>query len=228
VTHLKQQLQQFKQAISEEGISDAERLQRDALTLRLHRAISWLDVALEQQDSDQRFINLSIAFSACYQLAPGSVAFDNTAAEQNRFGEFAKMLTSCDSEKKLFDLLWHKYSGPVKSLIKNPYVYALFWQAQRDPNLDWRSAFDASSVAALNALSRKLVPELLAIVLERLFVLRSQVFYGGATYKSQLNREQLQDAVALLEDLLPVIIHLMLENPNLDWGENIYPPISND
>jgi hypothetical protein len=91
--------------------------------------------------------------------------------------------------------------------------------------MQWQEAFEQSSVAALNALSRQQLPQLLAAVLERLFVLRSQIFYGGATFNSQLNREQMNDAVALLSSLLPEIIVIMLKNPDVDWGSNAYPPV---
>lgn len=191
----------------------------DDLALRLHRAISWIEASEKEENLDQQFVALSVALACCYQL--------DATEEAKSFNQFAYKLSDCDSGRKIFELLWEKYSGPVKALIKNPYVYDLFWQAQRDKSIEWQQAFEQSSVAALNALSRRQLPELLAAVLERLFVLRSQIFYGGATFSSQLNREQLRDAVALLASLLPVIVTIMLLNPTVDWGVNAYPPIHN-
>lgn len=192
----------------------------DALVLRLHRAISWIELSEQEESLDQQFIALSIALACCYQL--------DATEDAKSFNQFAHKLSDCDSDRKIFELLWEKYSGPVKALIKNPYVYDLFWQAQRNKNIEWQGAFEQSSVAALNALSRQQLPELLTAVLERLFVLRSQIFYGGATFNSQLNRDQLEDSATLLAELLPVIVKIMLLNPETDWGLNAYPPINDE
>ena len=128
-------------------------------------------------------------------------------------------------DNKIYHCLWHQYSGPVKALLKNPFVFAPFWVSQRAGNDDWRKAFDESSVAALNCLSRKKVPELLTIVLDRLFVLHNQVVRGGATYKSRVNREQVIDGANLLQTLVPVFVDIMLEARHQDWGELAYPVV---
>ena len=116
----------------------------------------------------------------------------------------------------------------MKALIKNPYVYSGFWQAKREDvdNEDWRVGFDQLSVSALNHLSRQNVPQLLGIVLDRLFVLRNQLIHGGATYASQVNREQVEDGTQLLASLVPIMIEIMLSTEHEDWG-NIYYPVLN-
>jgi len=68
-----------------------------------------------------------------------------------------------------------------------------------------------------------MVPELLSIVLDRLFVLRNQLLHGGATYQSAINREQVQDGVQLLGSLVPTVIQIMLDTPDEDWGDIYYP-----
>jgi hypothetical protein len=120
-------------------------------------------------------------------------------------------------------MLWHEYSGPVKALIKNPYVYAPFWAAQRGQCDDWKIQFERSSVEALNYLSRKRIAELLSLTLDRLNVLHNQVLCGGATYQSRVNREQVETGVQLLMSLLPVMLEIMLVNPDEEWGELAYP-----
>ncbi len=67
--------------------------------------------------------------------------------------------------------------------------------------------------------------ELLGLVLDRLYTVRNQLMHGGATYKSKINRSQVKDASKILEYLLPVIIDIMIENINEDWGEINYPVI---
>ena len=85
--------------------------------------------------------------------------------------------------------------------------------------------FDQSSVEALNCLSRKKVAPLFSIVLDRLYVLRNQVLQGGATYQSQVNREQVGDGVVLLSSIMPIIISIMLNSSEEDWGDIAYPVI---
>jgi len=213
-------------------LKDQLRSQRDLFNqhhnTRLHRALSWLKAASEQVEAgneDQAFINLWISFSACFYVEG-----------QTPVHGFLQQLVDMDKEKAIYDCLWHEYSGPVKALIKNPYVFDPFWQYQRsqaeqkqgDENAEnqWRAEFDQSSIEALNCLSREKVPELLAIVLDRLYVLRNQVLQGGATYQSSVNREQVQDGVKLLSSLMPIIIRIMLNANDEDWGELAYPVVS--
>ncbi|MGR6873355.1 hypothetical protein ACU6U9_13840 [Pseudomonas sp. HK3] len=196
----------------------------DTHSTRLHRALSWLNCAAHQQDDvDLQLISLWIAFNACYAVDQGG---SESLAERFAFQGFVEKLVSHDHDKKIYACLWQTYSGPVKALIKNPYVYSGFWQAKRDDvNSDgWREPFDQLSVSALNHLSRQNVPQLLSIVLDRLFVLRNQLIHGGATYASQVNREQVEDGAQLLSSLVPIMIEIMLHAESEDWG-NIYYPI---
>ena len=64
---------------------------------------------------------------------------------------------------------------------------------------------------------------LFSIVLDRLYVLRNQVLQGGATYQSRVNREQVRDGVALLSSIMPIIISIMLDTGEEDWGDIAYP-----
>lgn len=200
------------------------RARRDDFTqvhsTRLHRSLSWLKAAGEQLQADnvdQAFINLWISFSACFYIE-GEESID----------PFIEKLVALDDQQRIYTCLWSEYSGSVKALIKNPYVFAEFWQAQRlkgEQGEAWRISFDQSSVEALNCLSRKKVAPLFSIVLDRLYVLRNQVLQGGATYQSQVNREQVGDGVALLSSIMPIIISIMLNSSQEDWGKIAYPVI---
>ncbi|GAA6135857.1 HEPN domain-containing protein [Oceaniserpentilla sp. 4NH20-0058] len=208
-------------------LKQALKSKRDQLTdthsTRLHRAISWLNCAAQQQDDlDLQLISLWIALNACYAVDQGG---SESLAERFAFQGFIEKLVSHDESKAIYACLWETYSGPVKALIKNPYVYGGFWQVKReDPNSEkWREGFNRLSVEALNHLSRQNVPELLGIVLDRLFVLRNQLIHGGATYQSQINREQVQDGAQLLSSLVPIMIEIMLNAESEDWGSIYYP-----
>lgn len=214
----------------QQSLKNTLREKREGMTqthaTRLHRALSWLACAAKQEDdADLMFISLWVSFNACYAVDEGG---SESLAERFAFQRFVEKITLLDTDKQIYANLWQTYSGPVKALIKNPYVYHGFWAAKRIDahNDEWAKAFDHSSVAALNCLSRQMVPELLAIVLDRLFVLRNQILHGGATYQSQLNREQVNDGAQLLIALMPVVIEIMLNSPGEDWGEIYYPAVN--
>ena len=49
--------------------------------------------------------------------------------------------------------------------------------------------------------------------------------HGGATYKSKLNRKQVKDGARILEMLIPIIIEIMMQHPDEDWGRLLYPVV---
>lgn len=82
--------------------------------------------------------------------------------------------------------------------------------------------FNASKAALNIALAAKKVPASLVQVFTGLYTLRNQIIHCGATYNSQVNREQLKDACNLLNKLIPLIIALMMGAPDQLWGEGCY------
>ena len=40
-----------------------------------------------------------------------------------------------------------------------------------------------------------------------------------------MNREQLTSAVRILHDFVPELIRILMEHPDRDWGEPMYPPV---
>ena len=67
--------------------------------------------------------------------------------------------------------------------------------------------------------------KVLAVLFERLYVLRNQMVHGGATWNSSVNRSQVRDGARILGDVVPIVIHLMMENPHQVWGEPCYPVV---
>lgn len=192
-------------------------------TIRLHRAISWVKAAEEQEkNQDLRLICLWVAANSLYAM---DEARFEAMAERERFADFVDWLVELDNDERLYNLLWNKFSGPVRMLIENKYVYSPFWDFQRDEARDWERGFERSISDANHALSNKNVNYLLRIVLDRLYVLRNQLIHGGATYKSKINRSQVRDGGNILMSLLPVIIELMIDSPKAKWGKVYYPPV---
>ena len=198
---------------------------------RLHRAISWLKCASEQSDNpDLQFISLWVGFNAGYSTdGEGSAEL----TQRDEFRQFVRRLVKHDAENLIYECLWEKYSGPVRLLIDNRFVYPGFWafhqrQMKSAGALDeseWRMGFDASVEKALMGLQRGDVANLLGVVLDRLYVLRNQLVHGGATYRGQVNRKQVKDGANLLTALLPVIIKIMLLAPEENWGSIALPVV---
>lgn len=145
--------------------------------------------------------------------------------EQERFAEFVDRLVASDGDERFYNLLWNKFSGPVRLLIENKFVYGPFWDVQRGEARDWERGFQRSIADANQALSKKNLLYLLRIVLDRLYMLRNQLIHGGATYKSSVNRAQVNDGGNLLISLLPMIIEIMISEPEEDWGRIYFPPL---
>ena len=192
------------------------------LTIRIHRAISWLKSAEKQEENlDLKFISLWVSFNACYAVDLNGIS---SKPEKAKLRDFTSSLVEFD-RSRLYNLLWEKYSGPVKVLIENKFVFEKFWEYNRGEANDYLPAFNKSIASATNCLSKQNIEGLIEIVLERLYTLRNQLIHGGATYNSKLNRSQLKDACNIMQLLVPIIIDIMLENGEHDWGEIAYPVV---
>ena len=86
-----------------------QRSERDTypehLSLRVHRALSWLNRAEKCEDDDGRFIFLWIAFNAAYANETGSVRIP----EGRRVSDFLARLVELDFSNKLDDIVWNHY-----------------------------------------------------------------------------------------------------------------------
>lgn len=190
--------------------------------VRIHRAISWLARSeQEHEDTDARFIFQWIALNAVY-----AQAFTDTT-ERERARRFIDTLVALDVQGRLHDVLFSQFSGPIRTLLDNHFVFEPFWIALRDHDSSdgWERSFRASRKVALTAVMNGDTATVLSVVFDRLYVLRNQLVHGGATWNSRVNRNQLKDAVAILGALVPVVIAVMLEHPDADFGEVLYPVV---
>lgn len=191
--------------------------------IRLHRAISWLKRAEQEgKDDDARFIFLWIAFNAAYARE-----FGLDEIERNVLRAFLRKLVAVDADKLLHKVVFEQYTGPVRLLIDNKYVFEPFWRALRehDASNEWGERFYKDKRAALRAVTGGETVTVLGVVFDRLYVLRNQLVHGGATWNSSVNRQQVRDGANLLGTLLPAILSLMLAHPELDYGGISYPVI---
>lgn len=195
--------------------------QSEALRTRIHRALSWLARAeREADDPDARFLFLWIAFNAAYASEFG---FEHTEREQSR--SFIATLLANDTKNRLQATLLHDFTGPVRVLIENKFVFEPFWKALRDHDSSghWEKQFAASKRVALKALLDRDTATVLSVVLDRLYVLRNQLVHGGATWRGKANRAQVKDGARVLGALVPVIVEVMIESQGADFGGISFP-----
>lgn len=196
----------------------------ESYRIRLHRARSWLRQAeaVHESDPDGCFIFLWIAFNAAYARQ-----FGEGETERKRLRGFIDGLLQVDTGQRLHALVMQQFSGPIRCLIGNRFVFEPFWQALRahDASDRWQKDFAAANKQAMAAVLERDTARVYDIVLARLYVLRNQLVHGGATHGSRVNRQQLMDANRLMRALVAQVIELMAANPGHDWGEILYPPV---
>ena len=192
----------------------------EASRVRLHRAISWLARSeAETSDDDARFVFQWIAFNAAYARE-----FGFETSERDQLRQFFTMACSADVDGKLREALFKQFSGSIRTLIENKYVFEPFWALrEHDSRNRWETQFEGSRKAAMQSILAGDCATVLGIVFDRLYVLRNQLVHGGATWNSSVNRAQVRDGAAILAVLVPILVEIMLDHPELDFGAILYP-----
>ena len=194
--------------------------------LRIHRAISWIGRAeMEESDLDARFIFLWIAFNAAY--ADEERLNQEEANARAAFRDFFHRLLERDHEDRIYNAVWERFSGPIRLLMNNQYVFNPFWKHTNgvEGYDDWRTKLDLTQRAFGFALKEKDTPRILSFVFDRLYVLRNQILHGAATWNSTINRDQVRDGAHILTFLMPLFVDIMMENPDVEWGQAFYPVV---
>jgi len=196
------------------------------LSLRVHRALSWLDRAERCGDADGRFIFLWIAFNAAYAR---EVDLSEASSEKARFFSFLDTLAELDSARgrRFSSLFWENYTDSVKVLLKNQYIFNDFWLYQSGliDEDTWKSRFARANDKALHAWMEGDTAAVLRILFSRLYVLRNQLMHGAATWNGSTNEEQVVTCANFMGELVPAIIETMMGHPQQAWGEPCYPVI---
>lgn len=215
-----------------ESLKGKQRALRDSfpmpLTLRVHRALSWLRRAeAEEVDADVRFILLWIGFNAAYAGDVSLALGAESQRERDLFMRFFTTLVGFDGTHRIYDTVWTRFPQEIRVLLDNHYVFAAFWHHHNGaPGFaDWRDRLERERIAINAALRRHDTATILSILFGRLYVLRNQLVHGGATWNSSANRNQVRDGAALLGCLLPLFIDLMMDNAGHDWPMPNYPVV---
>lgn len=217
VEKIKQQQAIFKEARIAGKFSDD-------FNLRIHRSLSWLKMAAETDDLDMKFIGLWIGFNAAYARELN----DDNPRDKATFHEYLLRICAFDHHHKVYDLIWKKFSGAIRLLLDNPFVFQAFWDFHNG-KIDEAAYLKKQMVereSILSSLEEQKTGRILIILFERLYTLRNQILHGGATYRSRVNREQVKDGCAILSDLIPMMLEIMADNHDqIDWGKPFYPVV---
>ena len=154
----------------------------ETMGLRAHRAISWIGRAEAcGEDDDARFVFLWIAFNAAY--ADEREFQSAVPGERAAFVDYFGRLVARDEGRRIYRALWQRFSGPVRMLMENRYVFNPFWQHHNgiDGFEDWEEKFRASSRSFAQAFQAGDSVRVLSFVFDRLYVLRNQLVHGGST-----------------------------------------------
>ncbi len=195
------------------------------LSLRVHRALSWLRRAeMAGDDHDAAFIFYWIAFNAAYADELGDADLES---ERSVFADYFHRLTSLDRDQRIYEAIWQRFSQEIRLLLRNKYVFQPFWRHQNGERRceSWEVAFERSKRRVGRALQECDTRTILSTLFDRLYVLRNQLVHGGATWNSGVNRNQVRDGARILAALVPVFIDLMMDNPNAPWGAPYYPVV---
>lgn len=167
---------------------------------------------------------LWIAFNAAYAA---DIDENYRLSEQETFRAFLRKLCDLDQERQIKKLVWSEFSGSIRVLLDNQYVFQSFWDYQNGKitQEQWTERFAAGRRRAQAALAQRDTAEVLAVLFNRIYTLRNQIMHGGATWDSSINRSQLRDCSSLLGKFVPLIIELMLNNPDTLWGDACYPVV---
>ena len=207
----------------------AESRHPDDLRLRLRRSISWLGRAekeMEAGDHDAAFIFYWIAFNAAYQkqYTPNDPL---EPTERELFAEYFRKVINLDSKSDIHNAVRERFSEPIESFLENQYLFQPFWNhLNRGGRIaHWESDFERDMMRARMAVGGQVTVDVLAILFDRLYVLRNQLMHGGATWNGSVNRAQVRDGARIMAFLVPLFLKLMLDNSAEQWGAPRYPPV---
>jgi len=148
-----------KTAMNYQTLKARQRLERHTrppnLALRVHRALSWLNRAEQlADDRDGHFIFLWIAFNAAYAT---DLDEKYRASERALFHGFLQKLIALDDRNAIQQLVWTEFSGNIRLLLDNKYIYQDFWNHRNGKltEAEWSGSFADANKAARRARSAR-------------------------------------------------------------------------
>ena len=204
--------------------SSLEKLPFD-LNVKIRRALSWIKQAEDcgSTNSDNRFLFYWIAFNALYS---SRIEDSNSRSnEQIIHQKFFDKLLEADKKSRIYNVIWGPFKKRFRSLIANKYLFNNFWKFHnRDLNNErWDLSYQSRIKSFEVSLKHDEKAKALVEVFSSLYVLRNQIVHGGSTWGGDHNRNQVEICTAIISSMVPLMVDIMLESPNEDWGELHFP-----
>lgn len=202
------------------GLPTPDRDCNQNFSIRVWRAMSWLERAegLDSGDLEGRFIFCWIGMNALYGRQD---AAHRPWGDRESLGTFLSQAWRLDHHGLVHKLLG-KRQVAVLNLIESKYLSSRFWDGETAPAIRQVKQDVKASILGYQKTDR--LP-ILRLLFERLYVLRNQVFHGASTKGSRLNRRTLQISAAILMDLLPTFLYIMIDaGVTENWGDVSFPP----
>ena len=195
---------------------------------RMRRSLSWLERAqMESDDPDSAFVFYWIAFDAA--CAGRWAGRDPT---QDDFRYFFQDATDADGQGAIRDCaLDDDLRDTMLEVVANPYIFEPFWEyynggaASAD---DWQNLLIDDVERVSVQLDGAKIVKPLAILFERLYVVRCQLVHGEATWNRYVNRSQIEGGVEILASIVPALVALMVDAPHLFDHPSRYPSVESD
>ncbi len=198
------------------------------ISMRMRRVLSWIRRASrEHDDPDASFVFHWIAFNAAYSEDEPD---KSSLRERKRLKKFFRKVMSVDRQNTVYNFVYRELSETVFALVDNRYVFQPFWNYQNKVTHfdDWQSRLEKEKRETETYFQEARTDDVLAVIFDRLYVLRNQLVHGGATWNGSLNRVQVRDGAMIMAYLVPVFVDLMMDNPDSFVARPYYPAVDLD
>ncbi|MCY4528638.1 MAG: hypothetical protein OXD46_06370 [Chloroflexi bacterium] len=194
---------------------------------RVRRVLSWLERARqEEDDKDGAFMFYWIAFEAVY------AEWTREAQTQREdFREFFEKAAAADTRNTIRDEVLGDLADTILEVVANPYIFEPFWDCYNgnsDSDDEWQELLISDVERVSVRLEDGDAVESLAAAFERLCVVRNQIFRGEATWNRYVNRSQIEDGTEILAFVVPVLVDLILDKPEVFDRPSRYPSVESD
>ncbi len=196
---------------------------------RMIRALSWIERAeKESNDPNAAFMFLWVAFNAAY----GRNIIDDAEPPREKEQQeayFEKIARHDDN--MLIAKAFSQISTEIDGIFSLKVLVKSFWykNAKNSDSSSWSNKNKWDEKGFNKAIDDGKIIEALALVFERLRMLRNQLFHGGTTFREAgIARPQIPNGCAIVRILIPLFIYIMLNNPSEYQDIVPYPVVSGD
>ena len=126
-----------------------DRSNDEGFYIRLHRAISWLKAAEEHNDNQYfQILSYWISLNSCYSISGDVDRF----REGSKLTEFFEKIIEVDKQGTIYELFWTEFSGMIRVLLNNQFIYKRYRIYQRGQVTSWEQEFKRENLHAARLL----------------------------------------------------------------------------